>query len=64
MRYVHVGDADDLYQEWNDIGIRRDAATDSRLQAPVDTDYRMVEFALVDPSGNLLRVGSPMSSGS
>jgi hypothetical protein len=26
---------------------------------PVDTDYRMREFALVDRSGNLLRVGSP-----
>jgi catechol 2,3-dioxygenase-like lactoylglutathione lyase family enzyme len=26
---------------------------------PADTEYGMREFALVDPSGNLLRVGSP-----
>jgi hypothetical protein len=36
-----------------------DLVTGSRLDAPVDTDYRMREFALVDPSGNLIRVGSP-----
>ena len=27
---------------------------------PVDTDYGIREFALVDQSGNLLRVGSPL----
>jgi hypothetical protein len=26
--------------------------------APEDTDYRLREFALVDPDGNLLRIGS------
>jgi hypothetical protein len=26
---------------------------------PTDTDYGLRELALVDPSGNLLRVGSP-----
>ena len=25
---------------------------------PADTDYGLREFALVDPNGNLLRVGS------
>jgi hypothetical protein len=27
---------------------------------PVDTDYGIREFALVDKSGNLVRVGSPL----
>jgi hypothetical protein len=29
------------------------------MPSKVDTDYGMREFALVDPSGNLIRVGSP-----
>ena len=57
--YVFTEDADALYEEWNAIGIPTDPATGSRLQAPVLTDYGMREFALVDPSGNLIRVGSP-----
>ncbi|WP_269142658.1 hypothetical protein [Georgenia yuyongxinii] len=36
-----------------------DPATGSRLVAPTDTDYGMREFAVVDLSGNLMRVGSP-----
>jgi hypothetical protein len=35
-----------------------DPTTGSQLQGHVDTDYGMREFALVDPSGNLARVGS------
>jgi catechol 2,3-dioxygenase-like lactoylglutathione lyase family enzyme len=57
--YVFTDDADALYQAWNAIGVPTDATTGSRLQGPVDTDYGMREFALVDPSGNLVRVGSP-----
>ena len=38
-----------------------DAETGSRLMAPNDTDYGLREFALVDKSGNLIRVGSPLS---
>lgn len=56
--YVHVDDAEALYAEWQAVGVERDPETGSRLQPPVDTDYRMREFALVDRSGNLLRVGS------
>ena len=59
--YVRVRDADDLYNEWNRIGIPTDPATGSRLVPPGDTDYGLREFALVDPSGNLLRIGSPVS---
>ena len=56
--YLRVADADALYAEWEQIGVPHDAATGSRLVAPGDTQYRMREFALVDPNGNLLRVGS------
>jgi len=57
--YVYVDDADALHAEWQAVGVEHEAATGSRLMPPVDTDYRMREFALVDRSGNLLRVGSP-----
>jgi len=58
--YVFTDDADALYGAWNAVGIPTDPSTGSRLQGPPgDTDYGMREFALVDPSGNLLRVGSP-----
>ena len=57
--YVFVDDADVLHDAWKAIGVQTDPSTGSRLQAPVDTDYGMREFALIDPSGNLVRVGSP-----
>jgi catechol 2,3-dioxygenase-like lactoylglutathione lyase family enzyme len=59
--YVRVADADALHAEWERLGVPTDPATGSRLVAPVETDYGMREFALVDPSGNLLRIGSPRS---
>jgi catechol 2,3-dioxygenase-like lactoylglutathione lyase family enzyme len=58
--YIRVDDADALYSEWKGVGIQHDAATGSRLLPPVDTDYGIREFALVDKSGNLVRVGSPL----
>jgi catechol 2,3-dioxygenase-like lactoylglutathione lyase family enzyme len=57
--YVRVADADAAYEDWHELVIP-DPSTGSRIEAPVDTDYRMREFALVDPSGNLMRVGSPL----
>jgi hypothetical protein len=59
MCYLRVPDADAVYEEWNSVGIETDPSTGSRLLAPVTTDYGMREFALVDKSGNLYRVGSP-----
>jgi catechol 2,3-dioxygenase-like lactoylglutathione lyase family enzyme len=58
--YVFVPDADALHEEWKQVGVPHDGATGSRLGAPMDTDYRMREFALVDRSGNLIRVGSQL----
>ncbi len=59
MWYVHVDSADTLYKEWEALRIPHDPATGSRLVSPIDTDYGMREFAVVDPSGNLMRVSSP-----
>lgn len=58
--YVRVPDADALHREWADAGVPSDPATGSRLQPPDDREYGMREFALVDRSGNLLRIGSPL----
>lgn len=59
--YVRVRDADSLYSDWNDVGVPTDPTTGSRLMPPWDTEYGLREFALVDPSGNLVRIGSPAS---
>jgi catechol 2,3-dioxygenase-like lactoylglutathione lyase family enzyme len=58
MCYIRVEDADAVHAEWDSVGVPRDEATGSRLEVPSLTFYGMREFALVDPSGNLLRVGS------
>ena len=58
--YIRVDDADALHRDWLKVGIESDPVTGSRLMPPVDTDYGIREFALVDLSGNLLRVGSPL----
>jgi catechol 2,3-dioxygenase-like lactoylglutathione lyase family enzyme len=58
--YLRVADADRLHEEWQRVGVPYDSATGSRLMPPTDTDYGMRELALVDPSGNLLRAGSPL----
>ncbi|MER5639897.1 VOC family protein [Kitasatospora sp. NPDC002227] len=57
--YLQVRDADALHRSWAEVGVPTEEATGSRLAPPVDTPYRMREFALVDRSGNLLRIGSP-----
>ena len=53
--YLYVDDADALYATW------QAAAVEGRLTIPKDTAYRLREFAYIDPDGNLLRVGSPLS---
>lgn len=51
--YLYVDDADALYAQWTASGVP------GRFIAPADTDYRLREFAYVDPEGTLHRVGSP-----
>jgi hypothetical protein len=58
--YVRVADADALFEEWQ-RDFTDDPETGSRLIPPSDTDYGMREFAIVDRSGNLVRVGSPLA---
>jgi hypothetical protein len=57
--YAFVDDAQVLYDEWVGVVVP-DRETGSRLIAPLETDYGMQEFAVVDRSGNLVRVGSPI----
>jgi hypothetical protein len=59
--YIRVRDADALFEEWLRVGIAADSVTGSRLIPPDDTDYGMREFAIVDQSGNLVRIGSASS---
>jgi hypothetical protein len=58
--YLRVPDATTLYDEWARSGFEPDPTTGSRLVPPEDTAWGMREFALVDRSGNLLRVGWPL----
>ncbi|MBD3942113.1 VOC family protein [Microbacterium sp. NEAU-LLC] len=57
MCYLFVDDARGLYELWAGL-VEPDPSTGSRITAPVDTDYGMREFAVVDRNGNLVRVGS------
>ena len=59
--YVRVREAEALHSEWQAIGVPTDPVTGSRLMGVTNTEYGMAEFALVDPSGNLLRIGSPLN---
>jgi hypothetical protein len=53
--YHYVDDANALYATW------QAAAVKGHLTIPKDTTYRLREFTHIDPDGNLLRVGSPLS---
>jgi hypothetical protein len=57
--YAYVDDARLLYGDWAGK-VDADPATGSRIVPPVDTDYGLREFAVVDRSGNLVRIGSPL----
>ena len=58
MCFVYVDDAQRLHDDWSSLVVP-DPETGSRLVSPVLTDYGMREFALVDRSGNLVRIGTP-----
>ncbi len=49
--YVYVEDAAALYAEYLAEGIER-------MKAPEQTDYDVLEFSVIDPHGNLIRIGS------
>ena len=51
--YLRISDAGALHAEWRGSGIEI-------LQPLTDTDHGLREFAISDPNGNLLRIGSPI----
>jgi catechol 2,3-dioxygenase-like lactoylglutathione lyase family enzyme len=59
MCYLYVDDAQRLFEEWTGL-VEPDRTSGSRVEPPVDTEYGMREFAVVDRNGNLLRIGSPL----
>lgn len=54
--YLYVADADALHAEWSTSGV------EGHFHEPTDTDYGLREGAYVDPDGNLLRYGSPLTA--
>jgi catechol 2,3-dioxygenase-like lactoylglutathione lyase family enzyme len=58
--YLYVDDVDALHTAWSGAVVP-DVATGSRVEPPVTTDYGMREFAVIDRSGNLVRVGASLS---
>ncbi|HEX6901834.1 MAG TPA: VOC family protein [Thermoanaerobaculia bacterium] len=59
--YWRVKDADRFYQELARLGLPSEGIP--RLTAPVDQPWGMREFTLVDPSGNLVRIGHDLDAG-
>jgi catechol 2,3-dioxygenase-like lactoylglutathione lyase family enzyme len=51
--YLRVSDARAVHEEWRAGGAEG-------LSAVEDKPWRMREFSVVDPSGNLLRIGQPL----
>jgi len=58
--YWRVKDADLFYQEFARLNLPSEGIP--RLTAPVDQPWGMREFTLVDPSGNLVRVGHDLDA--
>jgi catechol 2,3-dioxygenase-like lactoylglutathione lyase family enzyme len=50
--YLRIADAAALYEEWHSV--------EDIVQPLTDTDHGLREFAVSDPNGNLLRIGSPI----
>ncbi|WP_129336244.1 bleomycin resistance protein [Cellulomonas endophytica] len=64
--YAYVEDVDALHALWSagwPALTAEQRAAGARLVPPRDQAYGMREMAVVDPSGNLLRVGSPLPPG-
>jgi catechol 2,3-dioxygenase-like lactoylglutathione lyase family enzyme len=55
--YWRVTDIDVLYAECRAVGLPQDGSP--RLTALENKPWGMREFAIVDPNGNLVRVGQP-----
>jgi catechol 2,3-dioxygenase-like lactoylglutathione lyase family enzyme len=53
--YLFVDDADALAAAWRSSGVE--------VHSPEDTEWGQHEGAVEDPDGNIIRFGSPMSTG-
>lgn len=58
--YWRVEDADRLYQELAALNLPTEGIP--RLTPPVDQPWGMREFHLIDPSGNLVRIGHDLDA--
>src|SRR5688572_4943531 len=58
--YWRVRDADRFYEEFAALNLPSEGIP--RLTEPVDQPWGMREFTLVDPSGNLVRVGHDLDA--
>jgi catechol 2,3-dioxygenase-like lactoylglutathione lyase family enzyme len=58
--YWRVKDADELHRQFAALGLP--PAGIPRLTAPRDEPWGMREFMLVDPSGNLVRIGHDLGN--
>jgi catechol 2,3-dioxygenase-like lactoylglutathione lyase family enzyme len=53
--FVRVDDANILHAHWHGL-------PNADIRPLRDTDYRMREFAVIDPDGNLMLFGSPLAA--
>ena len=53
--YLRLIDAQAVYDEWEPLGL-------VGVHPPQDTPWGMREFFIVDPSGNLIRIGTPLET--
>jgi catechol 2,3-dioxygenase-like lactoylglutathione lyase family enzyme len=53
--YLRLEDAQAVYNEWEPLGL-------AEVHPPKDTPWGMREFFIVDPSGNLIRIGTPLDA--
>ena len=60
MCYWRVRDADQVYEAIAKLNLPSEGIP--RLTAPVDQPWGMREFTLVDPSGNLVRIGHDLNA--
>ena len=61
--YLRVAGADTLHAQLVAAGLPRGTTGSPRLHDVAATHYGMREFAVVDPDGNLLRIGSRLAEG-
>ena len=55
IRFDRAEEATALHEEWDRLGVED-------LHAPQVTDYGLTEFAVIDPHGNLIRIGGATGS--